>query len=286
MRFVIFAVLVYFGGFNNRCTNQRISGSAIYSRICADKYTPMLTLTGISKTYGKARALQPLSLTLQPGCTTVLIGPSGCGKSTLLRILIGLIQPDTGTARFEGTEITPETAPMLRRRMGYVIQDGGLFPHLNACDNTALMARYLGWTEERIAARVEALAALTQFPRDGLSRFPVQLSGGQRQRVSLMRALMLDPGALLLDEPLGALDPMIRADLQSDLRDIFRSLGKTVVMVTHDLGEAGFFGDEIVLMRDGRIVQQGTLKDLVHNPADPFVTQFINVQRRPLEALE
>ncbi|MEE2994742.1 MAG: ATP-binding cassette domain-containing protein [Gemmatimonadota bacterium] len=247
---------------------------------------PMLSVHNISKIYNDRTALDALTLTVQAARTTVLIGPSGCGKSTLIRIMIGLIIPDTGHIRFENTEVTPETALQLRHRMGYVIQDGGLFPHLNGYDNVALMARYLGWAEDRLAVRVHELTELTRFPEDGLGRYPVQLSGGQRQRVSLMRALMLDPDVLLLDEPLGALDPIIRADLQDDLRDIFRTLGKTVVMVTHDMGEAGFFGDEIVLMQDGKIIQQGTLLDLVHDPVDDFVIRFINAHRGPLDVLK
>jgi osmoprotectant transport system ATP-binding protein len=246
----------------------------------------MLSVHNISKIYDDRTALDALTLTVQAARTTVLIGPSGCGKSTLIRIMIGLILPDTGHIRFENTEVTPETALQLRHRMGYVIQDGGLFPHLNGYDNVALMARYLGWAEDRLAVRVHELTELTRFPEDGLGRYPVQLSGGQRQRVSLMRALMLDPDVLLLDEPLGALDPIIRADLQDDLRDIFRTLGKTVVMVTHDMGEAGFFGDEIVLMQDGKIIQQGTLHDLVHDPVDDFVIRFINAHRGPLDVLK
>src|SRR5438105_5633590 len=137
--------------------------------------------------------------------------------------------------------------------MGYVVQDGGLFPHLTARSNVTLMARYLGWDGQRIETRLAELAELTQFPTDGLMRYPTQLSGGQRQRISLMRALMLDPDALLLDEPLGALDPIIRSELQADLRSIFQTLGKTVVLVTHDIGEAGFLGDTIVMLRGGRV---------------------------------
>jgi osmoprotectant transport system ATP-binding protein len=170
--------------------------------------------------------------------------------------------------------------------MGYVIQDGGLFPHLDARGNVALMARHIGWEPERVAERLAALCELTRFPREALTRFPAQLSGGQRQRVSLMRALMLDPDALLLDEPLGALDPMIRSELQADLRQIFTHLHKTVVVVTHDIGEAGFLADELVLLRDGRILQRGTLSELISAPADPFVTRFVNAQRSPLESLE
>ncbi|MDB5352110.1 MAG: transporter ATP-binding protein [Planctomycetota bacterium] len=245
----------------------------------------MIELSGVSKTYDGISVLSPVDLEIPIGKTTVLIGPSGCGKSTLLRLMIGLIRPDSGVVRFEGMDLTPENATQLRRKMGYVIQDGGLFPHLTAHDNVTIMARQLGWDAGRIASRLVELGDLTRFPVDGLGRYPTQLSGGQRQRVSLMRALMLEPDVVLLDEPLGALDPMIRSDLQAELRDIFRSLKKTVVMVTHDLGEAGFLGDSIVLLREGRIVQQGTISDLIHHPAEPFVTQFINAQRSLLTAL-
>ena len=244
----------------------------------------MLELRGVSKTFGALQALYPTDLDLVAGKTTVLIGPSGCGKSTLLRVIIGLIEGDGGEVRFEEEVLTAENALSLRHRMGYVIQDGGLFPHLTAAENVELLARYLGWDEAKIEARLQELVALTHFPQDGLDRYPVQLSGGQRQRVGLMRALMLDPDLLLLDEPLGALDPMVRAELQRELRQIFRALGKGVVLVTHDMGEAAFFGDEIALMRAGRIVQQGAFADFVERPAEPFVTQFINAQRSPLEA--
>jgi osmoprotectant transport system ATP-binding protein len=246
----------------------------------------MFELSNLSKRYGTTDAVSAIGLTITPGKTTVLIGPSGCGKSTLLRLMIGLIRPDAGRVRFEGETLTPENAMVLRRKMGYVIQDGGLFPHLTARGNAALVARYLGWNAERIEARLRALVELTHFPPDGLDRYPAQLSGGQRQRVSLMRALMLDPDVLLMDEPLGALDPMIRSNLQGELRNIYRTLGKTVVMVTHDLGEAGYFGDVIVLMRDGRTVQVGPFRDLLDSPADPFVTEFVNAQRSPIGVSE
>ncbi len=246
----------------------------------------MLELRGVSKTFGQVPVVQGLDLTFPAGKTTVLLGPSGCGKSTLLRLMLGLVEPDSGTVSIDGAELIASNTLAVRRRIGYVIQDGGLFPHLTAEENIALMARYLGWTEDAVTKRVAELAELTQFPRDGLRRFPAELSGGQGRRVALMRALMLDPDVILLDEPLGALDPMIRAELQSDLRNIFRRLGKTVVLVTHDIGEAGFFGDGIILLRAGKIVQRGTLRELVGAPADPFVTQFINAQRSPLEGLQ
>jgi osmoprotectant transport system ATP-binding protein len=160
-----------------------------------------------------------------------------------------------------------------------VIQDGGLFPHLTARDNVTLMAQHVGWAGGRVEERLSDLVELTHFPRDGLRRYPVQLSGGQRQRVSLMRALMLDPEILFLDEPLGALDPLIRSDLQKDLRDVFRQLEKTVVLVTHDLGEAQYFADQIVLLHEGDVVQEGTFDDLLRRPESPFVTRFVQAQR-------
>jgi osmoprotectant transport system ATP-binding protein len=242
-------------------------------------------LIGVSKTFGATPALESVDLSVEAGKTTVLIGQSGCGKSTLIRLMVGLVLADSGVVKFEGKVLTVEEVPLLRRKMGYVIQEGGLFPHLTARENVCLMATYLGDETSQISSRLSELCALTHFPPGGLDRYPAELSGGQRQRVSLMRALMLDPDVLLLDEPLGALDPMIRSGLQEELRDIFRSLGKSVVMVTHDIGEAGYFGDEIVLMREGRILQSGSLVDLVNHPVEDFVTQFINAQRSPLESL-
>jgi osmoprotectant transport system ATP-binding protein len=241
----------------------------------------MFALHGAEKIYAGRRAVGPLSLDTPVGQTTVLIGPSGCGKSTVLRLLIGLVKPDSGSVTFNGNPVTSKTVRDVRLRVGYVIQDGGLFPHLTAQGNVTLMAQYLGWKATKTAARINQLAELTRFPEDGLDRYPHQLSGGQRQRVGLMRALLLDPDALLLDEPLGALDALIRADLQSELRDIFRALNKTVVLVTHDLGEASYFADRVVLLRDGRVVQEGSPADLWHRPADPFVTRFVQAQRGP-----
>jgi len=245
----------------------------------------MLDLAGVSKRFGAAEVLRGIDLLAAAGATTVLIGPSGCGKSTVLRLMLGLIAPDAGEVRFDGRVVDARTVGEVRARSGYVIQDGGLFPHLHARANVVLMARHRGWPDEKIRRRVDELVQLTRFPGDALARYPVELSGGQRQRVSLMRALMLDPDVVLLDEPLGALDPLIRAELQADLRRIFRDLKKTVVLVTHDLSEAGRLGDLIVLLRDGAIVQRGTLAELARTPREPFVTDFINAQRSPLEGL-
>jgi osmoprotectant transport system ATP-binding protein len=233
--------------------------------------------------YGAQRALEGIELRIDRGETVVLLGPSGCGKSTVLKLLLGLIRPSTGEVLFEGRPVAPEHALQLRRRVGYVVQGGGLFPHLTASRNVALMATLLGRPREAIEARLAELCELTRFPPEALPHFPSQLSGGQAQRVSLMRALMLDPDVLLLDEPLGALDPITRFDLQADLREIFSRLRKTVCFVTHDLGEAAFFADRIVLMREGKVVQQGSVKQLVHEPVDPFVTRFVNAQRTSLE---
>jgi osmoprotectant transport system ATP-binding protein len=242
----------------------------------------MLHLLAASKSYHGTPAVHPTDLALPAGKTTVLIGPSGCGKSTLLRLMVGLVQPDAGKVLFRGEPMTPEGARSVRREIGFVVQDGGLFPHLTARGNAVLMARHLGRDNAWIGARLADLVDLTKFPGDRLDAYPAQLSGGQRQRVSLMRALMLDPALLLLDEPLGALDPLIRSDLQGDLKLIFAALGKTVVLVTHDLGEAGYLGDLIVLLREGRIIQKGTLAELVGRPADEFVRRFVNAQRSPL----
>lgn len=241
----------------------------------------MLELNNVSKSFGELQVVQPTTLRLEPGRTTVLIGPSGCGKSTLLRLMIGLIEPDQGQVLFDGEPVTPQNVMQVRRRIGYVIQDGGLFPHLSAEGNVGLLARHLGWDQPRVAARIEELADLTRLPREALAKYPSQLSGGQRQRLGIMRALMLDPEVMLLDEPMGALDPLVRFDLQEDLRKIFTSLKKTVAMVTHDMGEAGFFGDRVILLGGGRIVQDGTLDDLIRSPADDFVQRFISAQRLP-----
>jgi osmoprotectant transport system ATP-binding protein len=201
----------------------------------------------------------------------------------LLRTLIGLITPDAGTVKIGEVIVSPGTLRELRHRTGYVIQDGGLFPHLSARDNASLAAQHLGWTRGQIDRRIDDVCDLVRFPAERLQSFPAELSGGQRQRVGLLRALMLDPDVLLLDEPMAALDPMIRADLQDDLRDLFRSLGKTVVMVTHDLVEAAHFADRIVLMREGRIVQTGSFEDLTQRPEDSFVARFVSAQRRLTE---
>lgn len=209
----------------------------------------------------------------------MLIGPSGCGKSTLLRLVVGLVRPDSGEIIFNGAPVAQEKIDVFRRKIGYVIQEGGLFPHLTARSNILLMARHLGRSDADTKSRLAELCELTRFSANLLERYPPELSGGQRQRVSLMRALMLSPELLLLDEPLGALDPLVRAALQKDLKEIFVKLQQTALLVTHDLAEAAYLGDEIILMNEGRIVQQGSIVELRDKPANDFVSEFINAQQ-------
>jgi len=242
----------------------------------------MVVLDNVSKSYDGHTTVAPVSLAFDPGRVTVLIGPSGCGKSTLLRMIVGLVSPDTGRVMIGGEALSAANALRLRHGIGYVIQEGGLFPHLTAEENVVLLAAFLKRDPKWIAERTAELSELARLPDAMLKRYPRDLSGGQRQRVSMMRALMLDPPLLLLDEPLGALDPITRYELQEELKCIFGMLDKTVVLVTHDMSEAAYFGDHIVLMREGRIVQQGVIADLLERPNEPFVEQFIRAQRAGL----
>ena len=263
------------------CSISPVAGVADPAAVNPRGYrmSALVKLIDVSKGYAEATALHPTNLSIKRSKTTVLIGPSGCGKSTLLRLIIRLIEPDSGSIEFDGERITLDNIDVLRRRIGYVIQEGGLFPHLTARANILLMARHVRKSREEMQSKLLELSELTRFSDNLLLRFPVELSGGQRQRVSLMRALMLSPELLLLDEPLGALDPLVRASLQKDLKEIFTRLGHTVLFVTHDLAEAIYFGNEIVLMNEGRIVQKGSISDLRERPATPFVSEFINAQR-------
>lgn len=235
----------------------------------------MMTVSHVSKSLGGNLILDDVDLTLAPGTTTVLIGPSGCGKTTLLKLMVGLLWPDGGEIQFDGQPVTAKNINQMRRRFGYVIQEGGLFPHLTARQNVCLMPEYLKRLGKETSERINQLSKLCHLSESILDRYPAQLSGGQRQRISLIRALMLDPEVLFLDEPLGALDPLVRFDLQHELREIFRNLKKSVVMVTHDLREADFFADQIVLMQKGRLVQQGRLSDFARQPASEFVRRFV-----------
>jgi osmoprotectant transport system ATP-binding protein len=223
-------------------------------------------------------ALDAVSLEVPPGATHVLLGSSGSGKSTVLRVILGLAAPDAGSVTVDGVTVDPASRDQLVGRMGYVVQDGGLYPHLTGRDNVALAADAPRWPRARVEARVAELADMAGLDAATLGRYPREMSGGQRQRVSLMRALLLDPPILLLDEPLGALDPIVRAELQEQLGQLFATLAKTVVLVTHDIREAARLGRTITLMTAGRVVQTGTFADLVERPATPFVRQFLTAQ--------
>jgi osmoprotectant transport system ATP-binding protein len=238
----------------------------------------VIVLHNVTKRFGTRIALDDVSIEVRPGTTHVLLGSSGSGKSTVLRLILGLVEPDDGAVLVDGSAVGPSTRATLVGRMGYVVQDGGLYPHLTAYQNVALGAEAQRWPRARIATRVRELAAMVGLDESLLRLYPRELSGGQRQRVGLMRALMLDPPMLLLDEPLAALDPVVRAELQGHLGRLFAKLGKTVVLVTHDIREAAVLATNITLLTAGRVVQHGTFADLVERPATPFVTQFLTAQ--------
>jgi len=243
----------------------------------------MIKIADVTKHYDHKMVLNHISIGFEQEKTHVLLGSSGSGKSTLLRLITGLTQFSEGSISINGEIMNAANQQQLVRKMGYVIQDGGLFPHLTVVDNVILVAKTLGWDKEKIRLRLVDLLSLVEFDPLLLKRFPQQLSGGQKQRVGLMRALFLNPAILLLDEPLGALDPIVRSSLQNQLKEIFNRLKKTVLLVTHDIGEAAYFGHTITLMNEGRIVQNGTFEELVAHPIEPFVTEFINAQKPPPE---
>ena len=245
-----------------------------------------LALDRVTKGYGDRVVIKETSLEVKDGDRLSLIGPSGSGKSTLLRMILGLVTPDSGTVTVGGALVTPASARLVRRKVGYVIQDGGLFPHLTARENVTLVSRLSGaLAPDKITARVRELGETVRLTDNKLDRYPRQLSGGERQRVGLMRALMLDPALLLLDEPLGALDPIVRAGLQEDLVKVFADLGKSVLVVTHDMAEAAYLAETIAVMRDGEILQRGTMRELVDDPKHGFVAEFVGAQRSLAEAL-
>jgi osmoprotectant transport system ATP-binding protein len=239
----------------------------------------MVILRDISKRFGQKTALDHISLRIADRSTHVLLGPSGSGKSTLMRILLGVLDADEGTLEMDGTVFDPATQAEWSRKFGYVPQKGGLFPHLTIYQNITLVARTLRWSQARLKERIDVLAPVVSLEKSLLKRYPNQLSGGQLQRAAIMRAAFLDPRLLVLDEPLGALDPLLRREVQNELRDIFRYLSKCVILVTHDIEEAQFFGDQFTLLRAGKIVQTGSIEDLSDRPADPFVTKFFNAGR-------
>ena len=229
----------------------------------------------MSRRYGTVVALDDLSLSFAAGTVTAVIGSSGSGKSTVLRLLLGLDWPDQGEVRVGGEPVTRRNRLAIRQRIGTVIQDGGLFPHLSARDNLALLPRHLGWSDARIDRRADELRALVQLPADALRRYPSELSGGQRQRVALARALVIEPPVLLLDEPLSNLDAKLREEMQFELRQIQRKVGTTTVMVTHDQSEAMSISDRVVVMEAGRATQIDHPHRVYEHPRTRFISTFV-----------
>jgi osmoprotectant transport system ATP-binding protein len=239
----------------------------------------MLVLEHISKGFDGRLVLTDVSVSVATGATHALIGSSGSGKTTLLRITLRLIDLDQGVVRIDERPLSTFGPEAWADQIGYVPQDGGLFPHLTGEQNVTLVARLRGRKPQAIQDRLAQLLSLVALEPDLLQRFPHQMSGGQRQRVAIMRAAMMDPAVMLLDEPMAALDPLIRSTLQQELKEIFQRLGKTVLIVTHDLGEAAYLAEQITLLHEGKVMQSGSYHDLLLRPADSFVTAFIKAQR-------
>jgi osmoprotectant transport system ATP-binding protein len=245
----------------------------------------VIRLEAVAKTFERpgqppVRAVQAVDLEVAAGETVALIGTSGCGKSTTLRLVNRLEEPTAGRVRVAGRDVSTVPPVELRRGIGYVLQSGALFPHLSVRDNVGLLGRVCGWQRARCAARADQLLALVRLePAEYGGRFPAELSGGEQQRVSIARALLLDPPILLMDEPFGALDPLTRAGVRAEFAATEAELGKTILLVTHDLEEAFVLADRVGVMSEGRLLQVDTPEALRRNPADPFVADFLAGQR-------
>ena len=241
-----------------------------------------IELRGVTKTFpgSTTAAVAPLDLSIEEGALTVLIGPSGCGKTTTLRMINRLIEPSDGTIAIGGTDIREQSATELRRGIGYVIQQVGLFPHRTIAQNIGAVPRLLRWDKTRTADRVRELADLVGLEPNMLGRYPSELSGGQQQRVGVARALAADPPVLLMDEPFGAVDPIVRGRLQRELLDLQERVHKTIVLVTHDIDEATVLGDRVAVLNVGGVLEQhATPDDLLANPANEFVASFLGADR-------
>jgi len=246
----------------------------------------MISVENLTKQYGATAVVDGVSMRIGRNSITVIVGTSGSGKSTLLRMINRLVEPTRGRVLIDGNDTTGEPAHLLRRRIGYVIQGHGLFPHRTVAENIATVPRLLGWDAARIRARVEELLRVFQLDPDAYARaFPHQLSGGQQQRVGVARALAAEPAVLLMDEPFGALDPIIRAKAQDDLLDIQRRFGTTIVLVTHDMDEAFRLGHHVAVMSHGRLLQYDRPAVLLTRPADPFVSRMTGASDRAMRLL-
>ncbi len=246
----------------------------------------MISLENLTKQYGATAVVDGVSMVIERNSITVIVGTSGSGKSTLLRMINRLVEPTRGRVLIDGHDTTGEPAHLLRRRIGYVIQGYGLFPHRTVAENIATVPRLLGWDEARIRIRVAGLLSVFQLdPGAYAHAFPHQLSGGQQQRVGVARALAAEPAVLLMDEPFGALDPIIRAKAQDDLLDIQRRFGTTILLVTHDMDEAFRLGDRVAVMSHGRLLQYDRPAVLLTRPADPFVSRMTGISDRAMRLL-
>ena len=242
----------------------------------------MISLRGVSKVFGGAsgHAVQDLSLDIATGETVVLVGPSGCGKTTTMKMINRLVEPTSGTIAVAGKDVLQQDPVELRRGIGYVIQSIGLLPHRTVAQNIALVPKLSGWDAKRISARVEELADTFELDRELLGRYPAELSGGQRQRVGVARALAADPPVMLMDEPFGAVDPIVRARLQDQFLDIQQRLKKTIVFVTHDIDEAIKLADRIAILNKGGVIEQyASPEEILRAPANDFVRSFVGAER-------
>jgi len=244
-----------------------------------------IELSGVSRRYGALAALDGVDLRVQPGEFVALVGGSGSGKTTLLKTINGLNRPDAGRVTVAGEDVGAVEPHSLRRRIGYVFQEVGLFPHLTVGENIAVTPRLLGWDRPRIAERIATLLDLVALPREMADRPPAALSGGQRQRVGVARALAAEPKLMLMDEPFGALDPVTRDALGADYRALHERLGLTTVMVTHDMAEAVLLADRVVVLSGGRILADGAPADLLANSRDPDVRALLEAPKRQAERL-
>jgi osmoprotectant transport system ATP-binding protein len=247
----------------------------------------MIELERLSKRYGDATVVDELSLRVEAGELLILLGESGSGKTTTLKMINRLVEPTSGRVRIDGADVASTPGPLLRRRIGYVFQRIGLFPHMTVAENVAVTPELLGWDRERVRSRVDELLTLVELdPATTRARFPSELSGGEHKRVGVARALAAGPSLMLLDEPFGALDPVTRDRLQQTFQRIRRQAEVTAIFVTHDMLEALLLGDRIAVMRDGRLVQLGTPAQLLRAPADEYVRQLLGTPRRQAEQLE
>lgn len=246
----------------------------------------MIEIEQITKLYDGLPAVDSVSMTVDTATITVIVGTSGSGKTTLLRMINRLVEPSSGSVRINGTLTDTLPKHVLRRRIGYAIQGHGLFPHYTVARNIAAVPKLLGWSQDKISARVDELLDLFSMePEQFRDRYPAELSGGQQQRVGVARALASRPDLLLMDEPFGALDPIIRARAQEDLRRIQQALGSTIMLVTHDMEEAMHLGDHVAVMDAGRLVQHGSPAEIIQKPATDFVAEMVGGVDRPLRLL-